>query len=165
MSRYTTKPEESKQRFRVGSQAFFSRYPDFIPGDIDEVEFEEQPKLYKNVMQFRKMDKSRCLFKWRKMSADEFVEYTLHSKLPMELGKFLVPEVTEYLGFTIEHLKRLKPVAERLDEKHRYEKIIYDSYVDNNGFYLTDVQREEAYEEYKSARAKYYNKSINAIRG
>lgn len=165
MSKSTIRQEESKQRFKVGSQAFFSQYSDFIPGDIDEIEFEEQPKLYKNVMQFRKTDKSRCLFKWRKMTADEFVEYTLNSRLPMELGKFLVPEVAEYLGFTIEHLKRLKPVVDKLDDKHKYEKIIYDSYVNNNGFYLTDVQREEAYKEYKSARAKYYNKPIDAIRG
>jgi hypothetical protein len=78
--------------------------PDFSPSDTDEVEFEENPKLYKNVMQFRKKDRKRCLFKWRKMSADEFVEYTLNSKLPMEIGKFLVPEVAQYLGFTIKHL-------------------------------------------------------------
>lgn len=139
-------------RFRVGSTAFFSGYPGFHPSDVDELDIEDNPKLYHDFMQIRKTDKSRCLFKWRHMTADEFVEYTLNSRLPMELGKFLVPEVAEYLGFTIEHLKRLKPVAERLDEKHRYEKIIYDSYVDNNGFYLTDVQREEAYEEYKNER-------------
>jgi len=150
MSKSITKPEESKRRFKVGSQAFFSQYPDFIPGDIDEVEFEEQPKLYKNVMQFRKMDRSRCLFKWRKMSADEFVEYTLHSKLPMELGKFLVPEVAEYLEFTIEHLKKLEPVVERLDKKHEYEKTIFYAYIQNNAFFLTDEQRRKAYFEYRT---------------
>lgn len=148
MNKTTTQQEESKQRFKVGSQYFFSTYSDFTPGDIDYVEFEEHPKLYKNVMQFRKNDKSLCLFKWRKMSADEFVEYTLRSKLPMELGKFLVPEVAEHLGFTIDHLKRLKSVADRLDDKHKYEKIIYDSYISNNGFFLTQEQRDEAYREY-----------------
>ena len=45
--------------------------------DVDEVEFEEHPKLYRNFMQFRKRDKSKCLFLWRKMAPDEFVEYTL----------------------------------------------------------------------------------------
>lgn len=148
MSRSTTRQARQKQRFRVGSQAFFSQYPDFQPSDIDEVEFEDEPKLFKNFMQFRKKDKTRCLFIWRKMSADEFVEYTLNSKLPMELGKFLVPEVAEYLGFTIEHLKKLEPVAEALDDKHKYEKIIYDSYISNNEFYLTQDQRDLAYEEY-----------------
>lgn len=144
MSKSITRQDELKQRFRVGSTYFFGE-----GNDIDEVEFEENPKLYKNVMQFRKTDKTRCLFKWRKMSPDEFVEYTLNSKLPMEIGKFLVPEVAEYLGFTIEHLKRLKPVADRLDEKHEYEKVIFNSYIMNNAFTLTDEQRLEAYELYR----------------
>lgn len=152
MSKSTIKRDELKQRFRVGSQAFFSGYSDFAPSDIDEVEFEDEPILYKNFMQFRKQDKTRCIFKWRKMTADEFVEYTLNTKLPMELGKFLVPEVVNYLGFTIAHLKALAPIAEKLDDKHSYEKIIYDSYIENNGFYLTQEQRDRAYAEYKLKR-------------
>ena len=43
---------------------------------------------------------------------------------------------------------------EKIDEKHRYEKVIFDSYVENDGFFLTDEQRLRAYEEYKMARAK-----------
>ena len=152
MNKIGTRVEEQRQRFKVGSQAFFSQYPDFKPSDLDEVEFEEHPILYKNVMQFRKKDKTKCLFKWRKMSADEFVEYTLNSKLPMEIGKFLVPEVVEYLGFTLEHLKKLTPVVEKLDNKHKYEKIIFDSYLENNGFYLTQEQRDNAYIEYRKAQ-------------
>jgi len=58
MNKFTTKTEEWKQRFRVGSTYFFGE-----GNDIDEVEFEENPRLYKNVLQFRKMDKTRCLFK------------------------------------------------------------------------------------------------------
>lgn len=154
MSKTTIPQEESKQRFRVGSQAFFNGYSDFNPSDIDYVEFEEHPKLYKNVMQFRKKDKSLCLFKWRKMSIDEFIEYTLNSKLPMEIGKFLVPEIAEYLGFTLNDLEKLRPVIEKLDNKHKYEKIIFDSYLQNNGFYLTQEQRDKAYEIYKSEREK-----------
>lgn len=152
MNKSTTQQDESKQRFRVGSTYFFNE-----GNDIDEVEFEEHPRLYKNVMQFRKTDKSRCLFKWRKMSADEFVEYTLHSKLPMEIGKFLVPEVAEYLGITLDHLKKLKPVVDRLDKKHLYEKVIYDSYLSNGGFFLTEEQKIEAYEQYR--RGKIWNNS------
>ena len=139
-------------RFRVGSQAFFSDYPDFCPNDMDEVEFEENPKLYRNVMQFRKTDRKRCLFKWRKMSADEFVEYALNSKLPMEIGKFLVPEVARYLGFTIEHLKRLRPVAERLDGKHKYEQIILNAYIAHGDFTLTQEERDLAYAKYKEGQ-------------
>lgn len=124
----------STELIRVSSSYFFGCYPDFHPSDIDEVEFEENPKLYRNVMQFRKTDKSRCIFKWRKMSADEFVEYTLNSQLPMEIGKFLVPEACECIGFTIEHLAKLRPVIERIDDKHSYERVIYDAYIENGGF-------------------------------
>lgn len=137
-------------RFKVGSSYFFGDQNT----DIDEVEFEKHPKLYKNVLQFRRTDKKRCLFKWRKMTPEEFIAYTLTSKLPMELGKFLVPEVAEYLGFTIDHLKQLKPVAERLDPKHRYEKIIYDAYIQNNGWTLTEDQRHQAYLEYAAHRER-----------
>lgn len=154
MSKSTTQQEESRPRYRVGSRAFFEGLPGFEPKDTDEVEFEEEPRLYKNVLQFRKKDGTRCLFKWRKMTADEYVKYALESKLPMEIGKFLVPEIGEYLGFTIEHLKRLKPVVERLDPKHAYEKVIYDSYIENDAFYLTDEQRREAFLEYKNGRTQ-----------
>lgn len=138
--------------FKIGSTYFFSCYPDFKPSDTDELEFEEHPTMYKNMMQLRARDKTKCHFWWRKMTADEFVEYTLSSKLPMEMGKFLVPEVCDYLGFTLEHLKKLKPVTELLDDRHKYEKIIFDSYIENNDFYLTDEQRLNAYEEYKKER-------------
>lgn len=140
------------KRFTVGSQAFFSGYPDFIPGDLDEIVFEEAPKIYKDFMQFRDRDKNRCFFRWRLMTPDEFVEYTLHSGRSMELGKFLVPEVAEYLGFTIEHLKKLESISRGFDAKHKYETIVYDSYIQNGGFFLTEQQRDAAYEEYKSAR-------------
>lgn len=152
MNKSITRAEKQKHRFKIGSRAFFEGMPDFSPSDTDEVEFEENPKLYKNVLQFRARDKSRCLFKWRKMSADEFVEYTLHSKLPMEIGKFLVPEVAQYLGFTFNHLQRLAPVVDRLDDKHLYEKIIYDCYIMNGAWKLDEESRWRAYEVYLKYR-------------
>ena len=85
-------------------------------------------------------------------SADEFVAYTLASKLPMEMGKFLVPEIAECIGFTLDHLRKLSPVVERLDEKHAYERIIYEAYLTNNGFFLTKDQRDLAYESYRASR-------------
>lgn len=152
MNRFTMQQDESKPRFKVGSRAFFEGMPGFNPRDIDEVEFEENPKFYKNVMQFRARNKGRCLFKWRKMSADEFVEYTLRSKLPMEIGKFLVPEVAQYLGFTFNHLQRLAPVVDRLDGKHLYEKIIYDCYIMNGAWKLDEESKWRAYEVYLKYR-------------
>lgn len=152
MNKSGIRQDELKMRFKVGSTYFFKDYPSFISKDIDEVEFEENPKLYKYFMQFRKNDGNRCLFKWKKMSADEFVKYMLNTKTPMEIGKFLVPEVANYLGFTIEHLKQLQPVIDKLDNKHKYEKIIYDSYIENDDFYMTQEQRNTAYIIYRQER-------------
>lgn len=148
MSRFTTKPGEPRQRFRVGSTYFFGDQGT----DTDWIEFEDQPRIYKNVLQFRRHDRKECLFRWRKMTPEEFVEYELKTNLPMELGKFLIPEVCEYLGFTMDHLRALTPLSERLDARHAYEKIIFDAYIQNGEMRLTAEQRGSAFLEYKRER-------------
>ena len=70
----------------------------------------------------------------------------------MVAGKFLVPEFVEYLGFTIEDLKEFSGKFDEIDEKHAYEKIIYESYIENNGFFLTAGQKEKAFKKYKETR-------------
>jgi len=152
MKPFIINPAETKSRFKIGSAAFFEGCPGFVPGDIDEIQFEENPKLFKNFMQLRKKDRTRCFFVWRKMSPEEFIEYALNSPLPMEAGKFLVPEIADYLGFKLEHLKMLEPVFDKMDERHDYEKIIFRSYLENGAFYLTDEQRDEAFQEYNRRR-------------
>ena len=72
----------------------------------------------------------------------------------MQLGKFLVPTFVEAIGFTIEDLKKLQPLADNLDDKRKYEKVIYDSYIQNNDFALTDEQLQKAYLEYKNNKTK-----------
>ena len=88
------------------------------------------------------------------MSADEFINITLDRDIPMEMGKFLVKEFIDETKLTIEQLKRLQPLVEKLDDKHLYEKIIYDSYIINNDFYLTDQQLHLAYKEYIKYRTQ-----------
>ena len=80
------------------------------------------------------------------------IKDALMSKSGMVIGKFLVLEFINELNMTIEDLKTLKPLIERLDEKHLYEKVIYDSYIQNNDFYLTQEQLDEAYKIYKLYR-------------
>lgn len=82
------------------------------------------------------------------MSVDEFISITLSNNTPMEIGKFLVPEFINEMNITIENLKQLEPLVSRLDDMHKYEKIIYDAYIENNDFYLTDEQLKDAYEIY-----------------
>ena len=70
----------------------------------------------------------------------------------MEVGKFLVPEFIKEVGITIDHLKQLSSLIERLDDQHKYEKVIYDSYIANNDFTLTDEQLNDAYNTYLKYR-------------
>lgn len=139
------------KRYLVGSQYFFKDIEGFNSKDIDYLELEEFPKEYKFNMQFT--EKGKCLFKWRKMRKEQFITYVLKiSKCPMELGKFLVKDFVQDIGFTIEDLKQLEPLLKKLDKKHSYLKIIFNSYMKNNDFFLTEDQRKEAYEEYLRTR-------------
>lgn len=96
---------DKKDWILVGSSYFFSCYPEFTPKDQDWVELVKDPKEFKNVMQ---ISGKFCLFRWRLMTPDEFVEYTLANDPAMMLGKFLVPEVCEKIGFGIEDLKKIR---------------------------------------------------------
>lgn len=148
MNKSIIRRDEHRPRYKVGSRAFFEGMPNFNPKDTDEVEFIDEPTMFKTFMQMRKKDGTRCLFKWRKMTPDEFIDYALNSRTPMEAGKFLVPEVADDLGITMEHLKKLAPVFERMDTRHQYEQIIFEAYLENGGMWLTDEQRRKAFEVY-----------------
>jgi hypothetical protein len=138
------------RKILVGSSVFFNEIEGFQSKDRDYVILVEKPVGYDFVRQTT--SSKACIFEWRKMSPERFVEYSLHRGPAMQIGKFLVPEFVQEIGFTIEHLKALKPLAEKLDERHKYEKVIYDSYIENGSFELTEEQRSKAYEQYKLAR-------------
>lgn len=142
--------------FLVGSTYFFNTIKDFKSKDIDKLIIEDYSEEYNVKMQITGKDK--CIFRWKKETPMYYVHLALrdlkrqNNNNAMEVGKFLIPEVCEYLGFKIKHLRQLAPIFEKLDDKHKYEKIIFDSYVENKGFFLTDEQLQRAYEEYKKYR-------------
>ena len=138
------------KRYLIGSKYFFGCYKDFNSHDVDYIVFEEEPKDYKNVRNLR--GNGQDIFFWRKMSPSEFISFTLTSGTPMQIGKFLIPEVVKELGFTIEDLKKLWPLVKHLDDKHKYEEIIFKSYLENGEFSLTGEQLDNAYKEYKKYR-------------
>ena len=137
----------------MGSKYFFGCFKDFTSHDTDYIVLEENPKDYKNVKNIR--GNGLDMFYWRKMLPEEFIEHTLSSGTPMQLGKFLIPEVVESLGFTIDNLEKLRPLVEKLDNKHKYEGIIFDSYIKNKSFSLTREQLCKAYIEYKKYRTEF----------
>lgn len=139
--------------FLMGSGYFFSSYSDYKSHDTDYVAFEDDPQDYKFVKNIR--GKGNDFFYWRRLPADEMIELTISNNVPMQIGKFLIPEVAKELGITIDHLRRLIPLAEELDDKHKYEKIILDAYLLNGDFVLTDQQRTAAYLLYKKYRKEF----------
>lgn len=137
----------------VGSRAFFKGMPGFEPSDEDYVVLMDlHNKRFKNQMQVRMGD--RCIFFWIEKSKEEMIDYLLKSNDPMQVGKFLVPVFAERLDITIDDLQKLKPVIDALDDRHKYLAIVYEAYLANGKFELTDSQRAEAFEVYKSARNK-----------
>lgn len=137
-------------KYLIGSTYFFKDYNDFISKDIDELEFLDEPPF----QQMRQISgQGKCLFQLKRHSNKQaYIDWALQSSLGMVLGKFLIPEVCKEMNITIHDLPKLQPLLERLDDKHYYEKIIYDSYLHNNAFFLTDKQRDAAYQSYKSTR-------------
>ena len=138
----------------VGSNVFFKDIEGFTSKDTDILEFVDNPTDFKNVRQFKFPDK--CVFQWRKMPIDELIDVTLFRNFPMEVGKFLVPEFIKEFNLSIDDLKRLEPIISKLDDKHKYEEVIFRSYLENGDFILTDEQREEAYRIYNNSR--HYDK-------
>lgn len=137
-------------RYLVGSSFFFSCYPDFFSNDIDEVELIDTTEFV-NIRQDTRI--GRCLFQVKKQDSKEaYIQHALKSRVGMVLGKFLVPDFCKAIGLTIQDLARLRPLLELLDSKHRYESIIFEAYLENNDFVLTEEQRLAAYNDYKNSR-------------
>lgn len=139
-----------KDKMLIGSAYFFSCYDDFTSKDIDELQIIETSEFN----QMRQLTgRGRCLFQLKKhRSKQEYIDWALRAELGMVVGKFLVPEFCEEIGFTIEDLPQLRVLIDKLDDRHKYEEIIYNSYLTNGSFVLTDGQRGAAYESYKKSR-------------
>ena len=138
------------KQFQMGSSYFFHRYKDFQAKDYDDLCIMDKFIFPGKVMNMKL--KGKDVFMFRNMPKQGFIDDVIESVVYMKLGKFLIPEFNEYIGFTIEDLISLRPLFDRLDERHNYEKIIADAYIENNEFKLTPKQRRAAYDEYKKSK-------------
>ena len=138
--------ENISKAFIMGSNYFFKKYEDFETKDIDYIVLVDKPLMFKTELNIR--GKNKDVYYYKRLPLDEFIELTLKQD-PMCAGKFLIPEFCKELGFAIDHLKRLSDKFKNIDKKHSYEKIIYDAYIENNDFSLTENQRLKAYNVYK----------------
>lgn len=133
----------------MGSTYFFKSYPDFKPHDIDKIDIIETNKFAEKQI-IRGQGKDYIILKNK--PKQQLIADALKSELALVVGKFLIPEFNRRIGFTIEDLPQLQPLIDKLDEKHLYEKIIYEAYLANGDFILTQEQRDAAYESYKETR-------------
>ena len=92
------------------------------------------------------------IFIFKNTDKQEYINDVYESGVNMKVGKFLIPEFNKYINFTIDDLKSLQPIFDNMDKKHTYERVIFESYLKNGDFFLTDEQRMEAYKEYKRSR-------------
>ena len=138
------------KKFVVGSQAFFKDMPGYHPHDKDILCIMDEWNINDTCQLNMKLDGEDVFFT-KNMTKEEFIRYS-SKDTPMRCGKFLVPEFAEWIGFTLDDLNRIKPVLDKIDNRHKYYLSIYDSYIKNNKFELTSAQRKAAYEIYKKER-------------
>jgi len=139
----------------MGSKYFFGDMPGYTSHDTDMWEIIDTEEFkFVRVIRGQGMD----YFQFRRQSkAQDYIDYAVSTKLPMTVGKFLIPEFCEAIGLTFDEFKTnkdIKNLIDQIDEKHKYEKIIYDAYLKNGSFILTEDQRQEAYKSYLETRAK-----------
>ena len=143
------------RQFLIGSKAFFTGFEDFRPVDTDILIIDDNPDF---VQTKSYMDGDMHYVYWAEMSKEQMMEEHKHIYNGRYIQKFLVPEFVEYLGFTIEDLKSLGFLLDRLDDKHTYCRTVYNYYIENNSFTRTQEQLTQAYEVYKMDRKElYYN--------
>ena len=144
------------KRFVIGSKVFFDKYEDFNPVDTDILIIEtDNSKLYDAYPQTSYWDEENRIHTvvWANISKEELFNYHLYDCYAGRyIQKFLCPEYVKYFNITIDELKSLHRLIDILDYEHTYVKIIYDAYIANNDFVLTDEQLDAAYAEYKRTR-------------
>ena len=140
------------ERIITGSCCFFAEYPGFCSKDIDEIEFVDKnpSSSFERIVKGTNKD----VFYLKKTTKENYIKYFLNRDSGMTIAFFITPRVAEILGLTIEDLKLVAPLREKLkdDPRHEYLGIIYDYYIENNNFTLTNTQRQMAYNNYLAAR-------------
>ena len=139
------------KKILCGSSVFFNKFDDYKYKDIDWIVFVDH--LPQNKLTWRIKIKDDDLMMYNiNTTKQQFIDMIFDTNIPLKLGKFLIPEFNEFIKFTINDLKIFDKLINKVDNLHKYQKIIYDSYIQNNSFTLTDDQLNLAYLEYKKYR-------------
>ena len=138
------------KQINVGSSVFFKDMDGYKPKDNDVICIVD--KFPFKGIAMHTMIGDDDIFIYKDTTKEEYIKDLFDSNYALKVGKFLVPSFAEHIGLTIEDLPRFKGIIKQLDDKHKYEKIIYESYIENKSFTLNEEQLNKAYEEYKKYR-------------
>lgn len=138
------------KKILIGSRAFFSNCPNFNSKDIDYLILVNKGNDFQFVRQLS--FPHQCIFEFVRRPKQEMIDYALQHGAAMQVGKFLVKEFAEEIGLTIDDLKQLQPLVDKLDSKHAYERIIFDFITENGSWDIPDEVRNAAYDVYRAAR-------------
>lgn len=136
-------------KIQIGSKVFFSKFEDYNSKDNDWFVLVEDFIKEKDSMRCKIKDDDLIMYR-KNITKKEMLEEC--KLVPLKIGKFLVPEFIEHYKVTIKDLKTLVYLCDKLDDAHKYEKIIIEAYIQNNKFELSEEQLSLAYEEYKKYR-------------
>lgn len=140
------------KKIRVGSSVFFKDYDDYIIKDIDWIAIMDS--MFPNRLMIHLHIKNDDIGMYKpNVTKQDFIDEALNSENSLKVGKFICPEFINHINLTIDELKSLGTLFDKLDNKHKYQKVIYDAYIENNDFILTKEQLDSAYLEYKKYRS------------
>lgn len=139
------------KKIKCGSSVFFNKFDDYTLKDVDWIVLVDKIPKDNPMWRVKIKDDDLMIFKIG-TTKQQYMDMVFNTKVPLKFGKFLIPEFVKYIGFKIDELKQFEDIVNNLDDNHKYQKIIYDSYLENNSFTLTDEQLNKAYTEYKKYR-------------
>lgn len=140
----------------VGSRSFFTSIPGFNPSDYDFVKVVPKNTRFGYIKHCHVC--GICINEVVKRNFKEYLAYlSAHSEMmtPMCICSLFHPNIAKEMDFNfIRDHSYLDSFIERLSNKHQYYRVIYDAYLENGGCFLTDKQREKAYQVYLQAKTQ-----------
>lgn len=144
-------------RFLVGSRAFFSGIDGFNSDNRNFLKLVENQSALN--VESKLSIHSNITYRLLREPARQMIERVAESGNALLVGNFLVPKVAKAIGATVADLQPLEPLLENLQDKHKYQAVIFRAYQANGSFSLTDEQRQEAYEAYCQSRKRDENEA------
>lgn len=132
----------------VGSVSFFKGIEGFKSAD-NYIQIIDKPKKNSSKWWSKRGENT---FEWVKHDKEELLKKLASTGVIKKIAAILTPELSAFFNITIDDIKNLEHIWNRCEGKNAYYKYIANTYIENNGFFLSDAQKSKAYEIYKKAR-------------